>query len=232
MAERGVRLRGVRFGYGRGPDVLKGVDADAPEGAFVALAGPNGSGKSTLLQVLAGLLTPRAGEASIAGVVAHRAPARERARAVAYLPQHEPADAPFTVRELALMARYALQGRSPFDRPEDEEAVRRAAEATGVAHLLGRLPSELSGGERQRAWLARALACAPPALLLDEPSSSLDPLHQVETYRLLRRLNRERGATLVVAAHDLNLSAAYCDAARTASVEIRPAPVASVSPGP
>lgn len=211
MPRDGVYFRDLRFAYRGGAEALRGASAEAPAGAFVAVVGPNGSGKSTLLACLAGVARPSSGEVEVAGLVPYAAPPKERARTIGLLAQHEPADASFTVRELALLGRYARQGRSPFDRPEDAAAADRALADVGLSRFADRLPAELSGGERQRAWLARALAAEPRALLLDEPASSLDPPGQAEIYRLLKRLNRERGATIVVVSHDLNLPAAHAD---------------------
>jgi iron complex transport system ATP-binding protein len=213
MAASAIEFEGVRFAYPGGPEVLRGAAGGAPAGAFTVMIGPNGSGKSTLLWTLAGLLRPSAGTVRVAGVDPARAAPKERARRIGLLPQDDHPGAPFTVRELALLSRFARQGRSPFDRPEDEAAVDLALADVGMTHLAARLPSELSGGERQRAAFARALAAAPDVLLLDEPASMLDPRHQIETYELVRRVTRERGATVVVVSHDLNLAAAYAEVA-------------------
>lgn len=208
-----VTFAGVRFAYPGGPEVLRGATGAAAAGEITALVGPNGSGKSTLLAALAGLVAPSAGEISVAGIDPRRAPPKERARTIGLLRQDEDASAPFTVRELALLGRYARQGRSPFDRPEDAAAADKALADVGLAALASRLPSEISGGERQRAWIARALAVEPRALLLDEPASMLDPRRQIETYELLRDVARRTGAAVVVVSHDLNLAATYADRA-------------------
>lgn len=213
MADSGVSFRDVHFAYPGGAEVLRGATGCAPEGRFVALVGPNGSGKSTLLTVLAGLCAPSSGDVRVAGMTPARTPPKERARKIGLLQQDESPNVPFTVRELALLGRFARQGRSPFDRPEDEAAADRALADVGLTNFAARLPSELSGGERQRAWIARALAAEPDVLLLDEPASMLDPRHQIETYALIRRINRERRTTVVVVSHDLNLAAAFAELA-------------------
>ncbi len=211
MPTDGVLFRDVRFAYPGRPDVLDGASGEAAAGAFVAIVGPNGSGKSTLLSVLAGALKARSGTVEAGGVLPASASSKVRARAIGRLTQEESFDAPFTVRELVLQGRYARQGGSPFDQDEDRAAADAALRDVGLARSADRLPAELSGGERQRAWLARALAAGPRVLLLDEPASSLDPPGQVEIYRLLRKLRDERGATVVVVSHDLNLPAESAD---------------------
>jgi iron complex transport system ATP-binding protein len=116
-----------------------------------------------------------------------------------------------TVGDLVGRGRYPHQG--PFRRwtTEDTAVVAQALAATGTQHLAGRRMEELSGGQRQRVWIAMALAQRPEVLLLDEPTTYLDVAHQVEVLDLLARLNRERGTTVVMVLHDLNLAARYAD---------------------
>jgi ABC-type cobalamin/Fe3+-siderophores transport system ATPase subunit len=207
----GIVASGVAFSYRGGHPVLRGVDLDLRPGAFAALMGPNGCGKSTLLRVLAGLLEPAAGSVSVAGLDLRRATPRARARTVGWLPQSEPLDLPFLVRELVVMGLYPLQGRFPFDRAEDIAKAEAALAAVGATDFGDRRLAELSGGERQRAALARVLAPGPRVLLLDEPAANLDARHQIEAYRLIRRVNREEGRTVLLVSHDFNLPASFAD---------------------
>jgi iron complex transport system ATP-binding protein len=207
----GLSAAGVGFAYRAGAPVLRGVDLAVGRGTFAVLMGPNGCGKSTLLRILAGLLRPQSGAVSVAGLDLGRAAPRERARAVGYLPQSEPLDLPFCVRELVVMGLYPLQGRFPFDRAEDLASAEKALASVGAAEFADRRLAELSGGERQRAALARVLAPGPLALLLDEPAANLDARHQIETYRLIRRVNREEGRTVLLVSHDFNLPASFAD---------------------
>lgn len=200
-------LENVAVRYGAQP-VLE-VDRLAIGGpALVAVTGPNGAGKSTLLGALAGLRehtgTARYGERPVGTW-----PRRDFARHVAVVPQAVRLDFPFRAEEVVLM------GRTPyaaglFESPEDRAAVDRALAITDSAAFRDRDFRSLSGGERQRVVLASALAQAPHALLLDEPTTYLDLEHQVAIYRLLRDLARQ-GLLVIAATHDLNLAMTYAD---------------------
>jgi iron complex transport system ATP-binding protein len=135
----------------------------------------------------------------------------EIARRIAVVPQDVPQGLPFTVQELVLMGRYPHAPRRFFETPGDVAVAREAMEATDVLDLAGTRVGILSGGERQRVALARALAQEPGLLVLDEPTAHLDLRHQVECVALLRRVNRDRGTTVLLVSHDLSLAGALCD---------------------
>jgi cobalamin transport system ATP-binding protein len=201
----------VSFAYGRRPAadlVLDGVSLDVPEGAIVALLGPNGSGKTTLLRVLSGLLPPSTGEVRLEGRDVRTLARRELARKLAVVPQETHLAFDFTVIDLVLMGRYPHLGAFELEGAQDVAIARDALAATGTAALEDRRFSTLSGGEKQRVVIAAALAQATGILLLDEPTASLDLGFQLEVTALLRQLNRDRGITMVVSTHDLNLAAA------------------------
>src|SRR2546430_6712546 len=122
-----------------------------------------------------------------------------------------PAALPFTVEQLVLMGRYPHAPRRFFETPADLAAARAAMAETGVSELARTPVQALSGGERQRVMLARALAQEPRVLILDEPTAHLDLRYQAECIGLLRRINRERGTTVILVSHDLNLAAEVCD---------------------
>lgn len=177
-------------------------------GELVGLIGPNGAGKTSLLRTLAGL--PQAD----ARVRWRERPlpelsSAERARAIAYLPQAAQASWPLGVRELVALGR--LPHRRFGERPsgDDAAAVDRALELTGMRDFAGRPIDSLSGGERTRAHLARAFAVEAPVLLVDEPTASLDPYHQLSVMRLLDDYRRA-GRLVVAVLHDLNLALQYC----------------------
>ena len=198
-----LSCRDLTMGYGA-TTVLQAVSLDVPEATWTAIVGPNGSGKSTLLRVFAGLAKPRAGSLTLFGRPHTVWPRRERARRLAWLAQaFEPTD--LTAAEVVGLGRFAHSGWLNARHVDDDHAIHRAMTATGCLSFAGRRVSTLSGGERQRVHLARALAVEASVLLLDEPTTHLDPPHQEDVVRLLRA-QVKRGVAVVSAIHDLSLA--------------------------
>jgi iron complex transport system ATP-binding protein len=195
--------------------VIEELSVVIPEGKVTMIVGANACGKSTLLRGLARLLKPAAGTVTLDGQDIHRRPAREVARTLGLLPQHPTAPDGITVRDLVSRGRYPHQGffRSgpAGGSPQDARAVQQAMAATDTLELAGRNVDELSGGQRQRVWIAMVLAQETDVLLLDEPTTYLDLTHQVEVLDLITDLNRQRGTTVAIVLHDLNLAARYAD---------------------
>ncbi|MER7406253.1 zinc ABC transporter ATP-binding protein AztA [Streptomyces sp. NPDC000070] len=187
-----VRFTELTAGY-PGRPVLRQLDAEIPALATTALVGPNGSGKSTLLGVLAGVIKPTSGELQHAGD-----------RPPAFVPQRGAVgDAlPLTVRQTVEMGRWGERG--PWRRltRQDRATVDTAMERLGIADLAGRQLGELSGGQRQRALIAQGLAQESDLLLLDEPTTGLDPEARERIGVLLTELVTD-GVTVVQATHDL-----------------------------
>ena len=181
-------------------------------GSIVGILGPNGSGKTTLLKLLAGVLHPDRGSVRLDGRELRALSRAALARRMAIVPQETHPAFDYTVLEMVLMGRYAHLGAFELERPEDLRIARECLAATGTAALEPRQFHTLSGGEKQRVVIASALAQSTDLLLLDEPSSSLDLRYQLEIAELLRRLHRDRGATLILSTHDLNFAASLCDA--------------------
>ena len=167
-------------------------------GEITAICGPNGAGKSTLLTVLAGLLAPGAGTASLDGAPLATIPARSRAQAIGYLPQNAEIAWDIDVTTLAGLGRLPWRA-SPDD---DRAAIAEALAATDLVALANRPVSQLSGGERARALLARVLAGRPRWILADEPLAALDLAHQAALLRTFRVLANE-GVGVVLVLHDL-----------------------------
>ncbi len=202
--------RDVTFRYpGSESPAVDVVSLEVAEGAFFALLGPNGSGKSTLLGVLLGEHTRESGTVAYRGRSLESWKRRELAREVAFVPQSEPLAFPMSVRSLVEMGRYPHVGVLGRAGVADEQAIESAMERAGVAALASRSVTTLSGGERQRARIARALAQEPSTLVLDEPTAALDLRYQMETFELLQALTLERGLTVLVATHNLNLAARF-----------------------
>ncbi|WP_435147946.1 heme ABC transporter ATP-binding protein [Halobaculum sp. P14] len=204
-----IRATDVSVALG-GDTVLDGVSLDVDAGELVGLVGPNGAGKTTLIRVLNGTLTPDAGRVALAGDDVAGLSRRATARRVATVPQDATFSFEFTVREAVEMGRTPYVSRFGQAGDDDDAAVERAMERAEVAAFADRAVTTLSGGERQRLLLARALAQDTPALLLDEPTASLDINHQLRTFRLVADAVAD-GKAALAAIHDLNLAARFCD---------------------
>ena len=212
-------LQNVSFSYTRRASaesntVLHELSCLILSGRVLGILGPNGSGKSTLLKLLARVYEPKQGTIDILGKSLSGLSQLDIAKRVALVPQETLQVFPFTIAEMVLM------GRSPhhqgwggwhWEDAQDWAVAQQAMEELDVAHLGHRLVNDLSGGERQRAVIARALVQEPQILLLDEPTAFLDLHHQLDIARIIKRLNRERGLTVVLVSHDLNLASQYCD---------------------
>ena len=192
-------------------DVLTGVDVAVGNGEMAAIIGPNGSGKSTLLKVLGRLLKPRGGAVLLDGKAIRDLSTSEVSRRMAALPQAPSSPAELTVRELVGYGRYPHVPWLKRMGTADHEAIDKAISECQLESLAHRQVSTLSGGERQRAWLAMALAQEPKLMLLDEPVTFLDIYHQLEVMDLIAQLNKQRGITVLMVLHDINLAARYCD---------------------
>jgi iron complex transport system ATP-binding protein len=188
-----------------------GLSFAIERGEVFGVIGPNSAGKTSLLRLLTRVLTAQRGEIRLDGRPVEALRPWELARDIAVVPQEAPRPFPFTVRELVLMGRYPHAPQRFFEDAADAAAARAAMLATDTLELAPLPLDELSGGERQRALLAKALAQEPRLLVLDEPTAHLDLRYQAETAALLRRLNRERGLTILLVSHDLNLTAELCD---------------------
>jgi iron complex transport system ATP-binding protein len=189
---------------------VDGVSLDVPEGCLYAVLGPNGSGKSTLFKAILGLLQPVSGRALLDGRDVAAWPRRELARSVGVVSQAETISFPLTVREMVGMGRYPYLGALGGERETDRAAVRRALGQCDVEALAARDVTTLSGGEMQRVRIARALAQEPRALVLDEPTASLDIRHEMAILELLRA-SADSGMTVLVVTHGLDLAARFAD---------------------
>jgi len=205
-----LEVTGLTAGYETG-DVLHEVSLTVGAGEFVAILGPNGAGKSTLLKAVQNLLGSVRGHVLCGGEDVFRLGARRVAAMIAYVPQLAEPVFEYTGREVVLMGRFARRGRLESVSGEDRAAVDEALRLTGTAPIAAKKLSQLSGGERQRVFIARALAQDTPLLLLDEPSLHLDIGYQAEIYGLLKALRSDRGKTVVVAEHNINLAAAHAE---------------------
>ena len=205
-----LELAGVRFGYATRPDFLGPITVSVRSGECWAIVGPNGAGKSTLLRLMAGLCNPHAGRVSVDRKSLSNVSDRDRARRLAFVPQHPPADLDFSVRDIVLMGRFPHRSLGLFESAEDYDIADRAMDTTGTLGFADRRMATLSGGESQRVHIAAALAQEPRLLLLDEPTASLDLQHQLAIPQILRDRAGSDGLAVVVVTHDVNLAARFC----------------------
>ncbi|MCF8051264.1 MAG: ABC transporter ATP-binding protein [Desulfobacterales bacterium] len=190
---------------------LRELSFSVPKGCFFIVIGPNGSGKTTLLKTLAGIAAPASGAVSILGRPIERYTRKGLAKRLAFVPQLPSEEFPFRVRDIVLMGRSPHLGVLGLDREADRGIARQAMEFTGVESFSARRLEQLSGGERQRVFIARAICQEPEILLLDEPTAALDLAHQVRIMDLMERLKKDRGVTVIMVSHDVNLAAMYAD---------------------
>lgn len=199
----------VRYGRARRM-ALAGVTMAVPDGALYAVLGPNGSGKSTLMRALMGMVRPVAGTTLIGGRETQDWTRMELARAVGAVPQAEHPAFPISVRDFVAMGRYPHLGPLRRESDADRDAVGEALARCDVVDLVARDVTTLSGGELQRVRIARALAQEPSALVLDEPTASLDVRHEMSIFQLLRE-STDRGMTVLLITHHINLAARFAD---------------------
>ncbi len=210
--ERNVyEISDLAFSYGKF-EVLKGLNLNLHEGKITTLIGANGCGKSTLFNLLTKNLTQNSGTIRLNGTDLSGIKRRDFARQVAIVHQYNTAPADLTVQQLI------GYGRTPYQRmgmttnaKEDEEKIRWAMEITNTVKLADKPAAELSGGQKQRVWIAMALAQDTKLLFLDEPTTYLDIRYQLDILKLIQRLNREFGITIVMVLHDINQSLYYSD---------------------
>lgn len=226
----------VSFRYApAAPLVVDGVTVRLNEGALAGILGPNGSGKTTLLRLLSGTRRPTSGRVLFGPSTSlrtspstslrasdrplHEWSRREAARQIAVVPQETELAFEYRAIEIVLMGRHPHLGMFTVEGPDDVRIARDAMAATGTIELAERPFHELSGGEKQRVVIAAALAqlgrlpsapSVPSVALLDEPTASLDLGYQLEIASLLQELNRDRGVTMAISTHDLNLAASIC----------------------
>jgi iron complex transport system ATP-binding protein len=191
--------------------VLKNLRFSVPQSNLFIVIGPNGAGKTTLIKLMVGILKIQTGQIEILNTSIGEYSQKKLARVTAYVPQGLPVGFPFTVEETVLLGRAPHQKVLGLASPQDLDIARQAMKFTQVDHFARRKLDQLSGGEQQRVLIARALCQQPQVMLLDEPTASLDLSHQIRIMDLMEKLKTEKGVTVVMVSHDVNLAAMYGD---------------------
>jgi len=205
-----IKVKDLHFAYAD-KRVLDGVSFDIVNQEFLSVIGPNGSGKTTLLKLLYGYLPPQKGSIHLAETPISQIKKGDLAKKIGVVSQIPQFQFEITALQLVLMGRSPHMGLLAFEGKEDLEIAHEAMVLTDVADFKARSLFSLSGGEFQRVMIARALAQKPEIMLLDEPTSYLDIKHQINICGLLKRMNRDRGITIVSVFHDINLASHFSD---------------------
>ena len=206
--EKIVSVEDLCFSYGQ-IEVLHNVRFEVEKGDYIALAGPNGAGKTTLIKLLLGLLPKRFGKARLFGLDIENFDSWAE---VGYLPQRVNVFNPLfpaTVREVVALGLLSKKRFPKKFTAEDEVSIGGALELLDIGGLKDKLVSDLSGGQQQRVFLARALVSGPKLLIMDEPTTALDPVSRENFFSIISRLNRENGLTIILITHDTSQMGSY-----------------------
>tara|TARA_R110002049_G_scaffold221841_24_gene393373 strand:+ start:1712 stop:2509 length:798 start_codon:yes stop_codon:yes gene_type:complete len=187
--------------------LISDISFDLEQGGYLCILGPNGAGKSTLLKALMGIVETTSGEITLNQQAVSRLSQKQRAQHISYVPQAHGRQLNFNVADFIKMGRFPYHSAFSDWTLKDQQAMDRAIEITNVTDFLSRQMQTLSGGESQRVMIAAALCQQTPLLLLDEPTSFLDPHHQVEVHQLIRQLNQQHNISIIEVSHDLNHAA-------------------------
>jgi len=195
----------------RDKSILSNVSLEVSAGEFFVIIGPNGAGKTSLLKVLSGLQKAQKGTVTIKDKNILNYRRRNLSQIMAIVPQHIEVGFPFTVADTVIMGRSPHLGILGMEGENDFHIAEEAMKFTDVSHLTDRKLFQLSGGELQRVIIARAICQQPEIILLDEPTTALDPAHQLKIMNLMEKFRREHGTTIIMVSHDLNLASMYGD---------------------
>lgn len=211
MASNIFTVKNLSFSYGK-QQVLNGLDFSLHEGRITTLIGANGCGKSTLFNLMTKNLKPDQGEVFLREENIANLRLKDFAREAAIVHQYNTAPPDLTGEKLVSYGRtpYHTMGLSS-DPQKDEEKIQWALEITHTSKHKDKPVTELSGGQKQRVWIAMALAQDTKVLFLDEPTTYLDVRYQLQILKLIQKLNREYGITIVMVLHDINQSLYYSD---------------------
>lgn len=205
-----LKAQSLSVSYGE-TTILDNLNVEIPEGKVTVFIGKNGCGKSTLLSTFARIQKPVSGSIQLDHQNIRKLSNKKVAQKMALLPQAPVTPEGMTVLQLVKQGRYPYQSWLNQWSEDDEAAVKRSLQVTGIEELVERQVDSLSGGQRQRVWIAMVLAQDTDIILLDEPTTYLDLSHQIEILDLLYDLNKKENRTIVMVLHDLNLACRYAD---------------------
>lgn len=210
MEEFAIEINNFSYSFGNG-DVLSSVSFGIEKGKYLSIVGPNGAGKTTLLKNIMRILEGGRGLLKVNGIDLKGFSQRELAKKISYVPQPNGRNYPFQAWEFILMGKYPYL--NPFSKitAADERDVDEALESVHMSRFKNRDMNTLSSGERQKIMIAASLIQKADIFLLDEPTTFLDPKHEEEINRILKRLNRERNITIISVTHNINLAAMLAD---------------------
>lgn len=191
-------------------EVLKNISISVKVNQRWAIIGKNGTGKSTLIKTIASIIEPVNGRILIKGKDISKYKSRSRAQLIAYVPQKPQGIIPYTVYDFIMMGRFSSLGLLAIPNSYDHKIVIEAGVLCNVEHLMDRMVFTLSGGELQRVLLAGAVAQQTPILLLDEPTTYLDPAHERLFFNALSRVHEKQDLTIIMVTHDINTALCYC----------------------
>lgn len=189
--------------------LISKISFELERGDYLCVLGPNGAGKSTLLKALMGIVKTASGDITLNKQSLAQLSQKQLAQHISYVPQAHGRQLNFNVADFIKMGRYPYLSAFSEWTPKDKEAMDRAISITNITDFLSRQMQTLSGGESQRVMIAAALCQQTPLLLLDEPTSFLDPHHQVEVHQLIRHLNTRHNISIIEVSHDLNHAAQH-----------------------
>ncbi|HWQ73145.1 MAG TPA: ABC transporter ATP-binding protein [Desulfitobacteriaceae bacterium] len=207
-----IQTRKLAVGYS-GRTVVGDINLDALKGQFICLLGPNGSGKSTIIRSLAGLLAPVKGSVFLKGQPLYRIEPKSLSRMMALVLTERLSPGLITVFDIAAMGRYPYTNFFGRFSEEDKRKTWEALRLVNAENLAERYFTELSDGEKQKVLIARALVQEPEVIILDEPTSHLDVRHRLEVMAILRQLSREKGITVILSLHEVDLALKSCELA-------------------
>lgn len=204
-----MQIKDISFKYTE-KTILKNLNFSIEKGEFLGILGPNGCGKTTLLKNLCNLCKPYEGNIEVFGTSLPKISYKDLAKKVAVVHQFDSIGFDFSVYDIVLMGRMPYQKRFSSETKYDHDVVKKCMKITNTWDLKDQKILQISGGQRQRVMIARALAQEPDILILDEPISHLDIKHQINILNLCKTLNEEKGMTIIITIHDINMAAKYC----------------------